>query len=101
MNLAHDYANQSLAHNISVGVVEALDNFIKGADYESLFLPLESCPTYVLPRSGIDHAVGNIITQALHGAPTTIKIVASERRTYVQRMAKFSDGTQKQYFHLG
>lgn len=86
---------------MSFGVVEAVNDFVKESDYAFLFLPFESYLTYVLPRSVTDPAVGNFITQVLQGAPTAIEIVAPERRSYTQRMAKFSDGMQKLFFRSG
>lgn len=99
--LGHDYANHPLARKMSFGVVEAVNDFVEESGYAFLFLTLESYPTYVLAKDAAAPTVGAFVTRTLHGAPTAIEIADPARRAYTQRMAKFSDGTQKLFFRFG
>jgi len=55
--LGHDYANHPGSRNQNMGVVEAVDEFVMGSDFEFVFLTRESWPTYVLARPGNAHLV--------------------------------------------
>ncbi|MBT4497523.1 MAG: class I SAM-dependent methyltransferase [Gemmatimonadetes bacterium] len=96
--LGHDYTNCLAAQEMSFGVVEAVDDFVRQSTHQFAALTHEAFPTYVLSRS--DQAIQSLLSAVLLDEKSVVEIKDYPGRKFVHHLVlgngvalRYKDGT--------
>jgi hypothetical protein len=88
----HDYANHPTAQEMSFGVVEAVNEFVREYDCEFVALTKEGFPTYVLAKDRTSDASHQLFGKIVMGLSVAVEVVGFEKKIFQQKAFGYSKG---------